>query len=469
MKNIFKYSRAVLVATFCLSFANAQQKKADKQTDQWRYEVELLGQKSGRGGHGLSYTLRVWSYSKDKFIAEEQGKKNAIHAIVFKGIPANEELRLNGLDPMAGPGAEDINAAFFNKFFDQGGDYMRYVTVTSAIEGAVKFGKEYKVPLVVSVDVPGLRKHLEEFNIITALKSGFDKAKKPSLMVVPSRSWCVQNGCMDEFETMGEKILVPNYQKAFDMNPQLNLVTSKIGQFMSDEGFDLRLMSRVLTTIQNEAAEQQVLTSSNGSMVAESPIDKMRRVANADIWLEVDWMLNENGLEKSVTINLSGIDAYTDEQIANGQGTGKPTTSNEIQVLVGAAINNNMGTFISQLHSKFDEWFEQGRQITVQIQKWDGWEYNLESEFDGDELGILIEDYIAETTVNNQFSTDMATENRMIFSNVRIPMINEETGRAMDARRYGISIQKMLRDRYQITAKVMTKGLGQVTIILGEK
>ena len=62
----------------------------------------------------------------------------------------------------------------------------------------------------------------------------------------------------------------------------------------------------------------------------------------------------------------------------------------------------------------------------------------------------------------------MATANKMIFSNVRIPMVTPE-GKAMDARSFGQGLRRMLRDKYQITSKVMTKGLGQTTVILGEK
>lgn len=69
-------------------------------------------------------------------------------------------------------------------------------------------------------------------------------AKKPSLMVVPSRSWCVQHGFMEDFN--GEQI--PDYRRAFDETPELNLVVAKIGQMMSERGFDLKLMSNALSS-----------------------------------------------------------------------------------------------------------------------------------------------------------------------------------------------------------------------------
>ncbi len=294
-------------------------------------------------------------------------------------------------------------------------------------------------------------------------------AKKPSLMVVPSRQWCNANGFMAEFDNMGTKVLIPDYQKAFDSSAELNLVVAKIGQMMSDRGFDLKLMSASLQSLNNQAAEDMMLQSKEtGAAVSESPIDKLRKIAKADIWLEVSWQLNQAGIKRSMTFNLSGVDAYTDVQIANCQGTGQPSYSSEIPVLLEEAVTTNIDNFNEQLMDKFNDWFENGRIISVQIKRFADAEFDLESEFGGKELGVHIEDWIAANTVKHQFTTDDATENMMRFSNVRIPMVTE-SGTALDARRWGRGLQRMLRDNHAITAKVMTRGLGNVVIVLGGK
>ena len=212
-----------------------------------------------------------------------------------------------------------------------------------------------------------------------------------------------------------------------------------------------------------------MLTSNtSGAAIAEDPIDKLRRVAKADIILEVSWNLNVDGMKQSMTINIIGKDSYTNEQIAACQGTGQPTYSKEIPVLLEEAVGHNLGYLIDALNGKFNDWFTLGRNIAVQVMRWDSAEFNLESEFGGKELGEIIEEYISANTVNKQYTTDMATSNKMVFSNVRIPMVNQD-GKAMDARMFGQGLRRMLRDKYQITSKVMTKGLGQTTIVLGEK
>lgn len=289
-------------------------------------------------------------------------------------------------------------------------------------------------------------------------------AKKPSLMVVPSRSWCFQNGFLEDFN--GEKI--PDYRRAFDETPELNLIVAKIGQLMSERGFDLKLMSNALASLAEEKAEDMAMVSDEtGADIQESNIDKLRKVAKADIWMEVDWLLNNMGFSRSVTFNLSGIDAYSNMQIANCQGTGSPSYSSELPILLSEAVSANLDNFNEQLMSKFEDWFENGRQITVEIKVFSDSEYNLESEVNGDELGYLIEDWMGENTVKSQFSTDVATSTMMKFSNVRIPMVLD-TGKAMDARAFGRELQKMLKAK-EIRAKATTVGLGRLIIIIGSK
>lgn len=272
-------------------------------------------------------------------------------------------------------------------------------------------------------------------SVLLTLQSTAQVAKKPSLMVVPSRSWCVQNGFMTSHgEGYGQ---FPDYRSAFDNSPELNQVVAKIGQMMSERGFDLKMMSNALSTLSAEEAEDMLLTSKDtGAEIAETPIDKLRKIAKADIWLEVDWQLNRIGFSSSVTFNLSGIDAYTDTQIANCQGTGEPSYSSELPVLLSEAVSANLDNFNEQLMGKFQDWFDNGRQINFRIKVFGDSEYDLECEFGGEELGMIIENWIADNTVKSQFSTDDATENMMLFSNVRIPMI-DSNGRGLDARRWG--------------------------------
>lgn len=295
----------------------------------------------------------------------------------------------------------------------------------------------------------------------------FSQAKKPTLMVVPSDLYCNQHGYMQRFDNQGQTENVPDYKRALQNDPQLLTGITVIGQMMADRGFPLKLMEQELKSLNEESAEDALLTSKSGSDVAESPVDRLKKKSKSDIILQVTWLVNRTGPKYSLTFNLQGIDAYTNKQIAACQGTGDPTFSAELPVLIEESIANHLETFTTQLQNHFDDMFENGREITLRVKKWEDSEFDLESEFGGTELSDIIEDWISANTVKGRFNTSDATENFMYFEQVRIPLFDENQ-RAMDARRWTRGLINKLKT-LGVPAKLMMKGLGQATIVIGGK
>jgi len=155
----------------CTSTIYAQNKKADKDTQEWIYEIDPVGV----GAQG-TYLIKVWSYSKRPVVAIEQAKKNAVHGIIFKGFTGVQGV--SGQRPLTtNPNLEVEQAEFFRNFFRDGGKYMKFVNISNdgsvAAEDRLKVGKEYKIGVVVSINVAGLRKDLEDAGMIRSLNSGF--------------------------------------------------------------------------------------------------------------------------------------------------------------------------------------------------------------------------------------------------------------------------------------------------------
>ena len=202
----------------------------------------------------------------------------------------------------------------------------------------------------------------------------------------------------------------------------------------------------------------------------ESPLDQLRRTAKADIILEVDWQVNTTGPKRSVTYNLRGLDAYTNFQIAGAQGTGAPSFSAEVPVLLEEAVQNNMDNFTAQLQAHFDDLMENGRQVVIELQIPDnGSGLDFEQEYDGKELTEILDDWMADNTVNHRFSKSEATENWIMYDQVRIPLYRPN-GAAMDTDAFARQIRDFLRKPpYGITCKIVNRGLGRSLIIVGEK
>lgn len=307
------------------------------------------------------------------------------------------------------------------------------------------------------------------FLLVLCTATAFSQAKKPTIMVVPSDVWCNINGYMMEFDNQGKVVKVPDYKKALQENADLLLVISKINELMAERGFPLKNLESSLKTLESEAAEDAMLTSKGGGEVNESPVDKLKKVAKADIWMQMTWTVNSSGPKRSITFNLQGLDAYTDKQIAGGSGTGEPSFTAELPVLLEEAVLSHLDNFNVQLQSHFDDMFTNGREVILRIKTWNTWEYDLESEdFGDDELSSLIEKWVTDNTVQGRFNTTDATENMMLFEQVRIPLF-DEAGKAIDARKWANELRKYLKATYQIESKLMMKGLGQAQLVLGEK
>lgn len=317
---------------------------------------------------------------------------------------------------------------------------------------------------------------MKKISIIIALftmciATAFGQAKKPKLMVVPSDAWCKQHNFTKTFDNQGTEEVIPDYQKALSTDKDLNNVISKINILMADRGFPLQDMQQSLKSINNISAEDRLITSrTSGATIAESPLDRLRRTAKADILLEVDWTISEVGPKKTVTYNLKGLDAYSNKQVAGAQGTGAPSFSAEVPVLLEEAVQDNTDNFTAQLQAHFDDMMANGREVVIDVRVFDnGSGLTLEEEFNGTELSEILDDWMAENTVNHRFSKADATENYINYDQVRIPLY-KANGMPQDTNDFTRTLAKFLRNApYNIPCKVINRGLGRCLIILGEK
>ncbi|SDK74737.1 hypothetical protein SAMN04488034_101320 [Salinimicrobium catena] len=176
MKNNIRILFTVVLFSFVCTTATAQRrakKKADEDTHEWRYEIECVG--TGTEGN---YLLKVWSFSKRPHVAAEQAKKNAVHGVIFKGVPAGDRGCVSQPALARNANLEEEKAAFFENFFMEGGKYQKFVNLTT--NGAIAQGdrmkigrREYKIGVIVSVNKALLRRDLEDAGIVRGLSSGF--------------------------------------------------------------------------------------------------------------------------------------------------------------------------------------------------------------------------------------------------------------------------------------------------------
>ncbi len=295
--------------------------------------------------------------------------------------------------------------------------------------------------------------------------------KKPELMVIPSDVWCINNGYYTEVENLGTIVKVPNYKQALQENMGLKLAIAKLNDLMAERGFPLKSMEQELKNLEQRRMEDNLTTSKAGNDLAESPLDEVARTAKCDIILELSWDVKDMGPKHSLSYILEGRDAYTSKSIGAASGTGAPSFTADVDVLLEEAIVANMDNFNNRLQAHFEEMQTIGREISLDIKVFANNEagIDLETEFGDDELIDVINNWLQLNTVQGRFSMPYASENVANFTQVRIP-VYDERGRAIDANGFAKSLAKVLKkEPYNIPSKVMVKGLGRAVIILGEK
>jgi hypothetical protein len=306
--------------------------------------------------------------------------------------------------------------------------------------------------------------------LLTASLTSAGQAKKPTLMVLPSDNWCEQRYFMTEFDNQGTKQKVPNYKQAFQEDTELNQVISQIGSLMIDRGFPLKDAEQELKAIEAREAEMNMTSSkSSGSSVSESPLDKLKNKAKADILIQIWWKVNKTESGKSVSFVLEAFDTYTSKRIASATGTGAPNNQDIVPVLIQKAVLEKVDAFNAQLQRHFDDMFNNGREIRLTVRKWDSWENDLETEVDGTELTEHIENWVRDNAVGKRYNVTDASENLMSIEQVRIPLY-DESGNPIDARQFARGLQKHLKaSPFGYDVKLLTRGLGEAILILGEK
>lgn len=300
---------------------------------------------------------------------------------------------------------------------------------------------------------------------------GFAQAKKPTLMVVPSDVWCNKHGYVQTINNQGLEQVVPDYQKALQNDMDLKLAIAKINDLMAERGFPLKDLEQQVKIITQQNAESNLITSKNGNELAETPVDRLLRTAKADIIIELTWDVKTQGPKKTLTFILEGKDSYTGKSIGGANGTSEPSFSAEVPVLLEEAVVAHIDNFNNRLQAHFDDLFSNGREVALEIRVFqdNAAGIDLETEFDGDELAEIIDEWMSDNTQEHRFSKLGSSEYYVSYEQVRIPLYNAK-GQAMDTESFARQLRKVLtKEPYNIPVKLMNRGLGKCILVLGEK
>ncbi len=291
--------------------------------------------------------------------------------------------------------------------------------------------------------------------------------KKSSFMVMPSTQWMTAHNYTTTIDNQGESVEVYNYKKAMSQDIDLLPVIAKIEGILKGRGLQTINLQAKLSDLDQESAEDAMQTGKATS--SESAYDKLVKRAKADYLVYMTWNITKQGPNSFVTFTMEAIDAYTNEKASSVSGTGNGSFDAILPIILEEAVLTHLDQFLAGVSEHAEDILANGRKVKIKIKKSTSWAGDLEKEYNGKELNVIIEDWMKENTVNGVDGLDDTTENFMQFNNTRIPLLGTD-GKRMDAKSFIQPLVKMLKEApFSIPTKIQSKGAGKVEIILGGK
>lgn len=283
-------------------------------------------------------------------------------------------------------------------------------------------------------------------------------------MILPSDNWCTMRFFTCSYDDQGVKGRHPDYRRAFQEDIELNTVISKVGELLTDKGYSLKDAEQVIKALDQRISEDEATYSStSGAEMAFSPLDLLKMRVKSDIIIQLNWSVQNEVL----TYTIEAFDAYTSKRIATSSES-KKRSSKAIPLQIQDMIKSHIKPFCDDLNRHFSNLKSNGREIAIDIRVWNNSPVNLETEINGEELLTHIQQWLGKNTVNKQFMITDASENMATLEQVRIPLEND--GITLDARSFLTKLQKHLaKTPFNLKSKVIAKGLGRATIIIGEE
>ena len=306
---------------------------------------------------------------------------------------------------------------------------------------------------------------------VSVISMGQQKAQKPKVMVVPEEAFCINAG-MYKMNSAGEK--VADYNAAMRNDNVLDVINT-FENLMAGYGFRLTNLQQTLDELKEEATFDNVLTARDDGMIVEDDLDKLSRVAGADIMVKVSPKISNYGPDLRLELRVSSIDCASKKAL-RAFGPVTKTTAGSISMLIKSAVTDNIETFALGLANYYEDMQAKGREGTIIIKVADTCPHNLESivNYKGEdgELADLIELWLSENAVNGAYTGSKTSRVGMKLDQVRFPLF----GKAAFGRSKALSMEDFVKTglvqllgEYGISVSTHAVGIGKVYWTLGGK
>lgn len=293
--------------------------------------------------------------------------------------------------------------------------------------------------------------------------------QKPRIMVVPEETFCINEGYY-KMDSRGNK--VPDYISAL-LNDDVMDVVNTFENQMSMFGFPLTNLQQALNDLKDETTLSMTLRAKDDGVIVEDDLEKLSRVAKADILVKIAPVITPFGPQKQIKLRVSSIDCASGKAIQSF-GPIVKTSAGSTSQLLKSAITDNIEIFATGLSNYFVDIKENGREGSIILKVSDSCPLNLESDilYEGHygELADLIIFWVSENSVNGAYSGGKSSRYGMKIDQVRIPLI----GKSVFGKEKSLSMEDFVKtglvqllSNYGMSVSTFPVGIGKVYITLG--
>ena len=414
--------------------------------------------------------IKVSGVDKKKDAAIARAQMNAIHAIIFKGIPGGDTGQPTpALYGSSSPSSD--HEQYFDDFFNNG-DYTGFVTQTTSPSGKdmseVKGGIKVKVEVQVKFD--DLRNKLTQDGIIKGIADALEGQQQPTVMIFPNKNWCLRHNY-----TMDGDPKTVDYDKALADTDMMDLINA-FEKFMQGVGYEPKKLSKALSDYRDEKAHDKADEVDDGEGAAGGMREMLASTASADFIIEFYPETQQANGKQFVIFRIEATDASTGKGFYSNSGQGTPVFGNAQMVnQLNEAILSIKDEFLGRLQNKFDNMAKQGREVRILIKRKPSCPITFAKKYDGAALSEYIEAWIEELVQTPGFISGQNTKDKLTYEQIYIPLKTEKRHpltkkmvvKAQSAQDFAEKIADHITELTEQPCRVEKRSMGYAVITMG--
>lgn len=242
------------------------------------------------------------------------------------------------------------------------------------------------------------------------------------------------------------------------------------------EGFDNRGFTTFDFSAKLKAALDDKLFTSESQLDMKSALVEM---SGADIYVEVEVPpMIESPSGNAARIILQAFDASTAASLSNKTCESPKFNTTDYGALITRAISKSASSaepgkqlspcledFLNVMQIKFNDIVENGRGVKVNFSLAQGSKYKFSTEIkpDGLPFSDVLEAWMGDNAVKNNYHIQGSTDVKVFFDEVRIPL-KDEKGKNYNPNKFALKIYQFLKTKNINSSKQIKNGIIYITI-----